>query len=188
MFLRLSTCHHEKHFYMYFLLLCRLARLKNFSNFMNIFTNLSGKVETFWYNFSLCSPRWRWWLPSSRQQYMMWTIQDWPTSTSSTPAQGSVHQADRTAFVFLRTKISAGFVVFFSGLRIRIRMRIRLIWVAGSGSRRAKMTHKKRRKWRNFLFWIAGCSLLRAEGFSCSLGVLYRSLGISKLQFLFNKI
>jgi hypothetical protein len=30
----------------------------------------------------------------------------------------------------------------------------------------------------------AGCSLLRAEGFSCSLGVLYGGLGISKLQFL----
>jgi hypothetical protein len=37
------------------------------------------------------------------------------------------------------------------------------------------------------MFWIAGCSILRAEGFSCSLGVLYRGLGISKLQFLFKK-
>ncbi len=26
-----------------------------------------------------------------------------------------------------------------------------------------------RKKWRNFMFGIAGCSLLRAEGFSCSL-------------------
>ncbi len=33
-----------------------------------------------------------------------------------------------------------------------------------------------------------GCSLLRAEGFSCSLGVLYGGLGISKLQFLIKKI
>jgi hypothetical protein len=32
---------------------------------------------------------------------------------------------------------------------------------------------------------VRGCSLLRAEGFSCSLGVLY---GISKLQFLIKKI
>ncbi len=29
-----------------------------------------------------------------------------------------------------------------------------------------------------FLFWRAGCSLLRAEGFSCSLDVLYGDLGI----------
>jgi hypothetical protein len=33
-----------------------------------------------------------------------------------------------------------------------------------------------------------GCSLLRAEGFSCGLGVLYGGLGISKLQFLIKKI
>jgi hypothetical protein len=33
-----------------------------------------------------------------------------------------------------------------------------------------------------------GCSLLSAEGFSCSLGVLYGGLGISKLQFLIKKI
>ncbi len=34
------------------------------------------------------------------------------------------------------------------------------------------------------MFWSAGCSLLRTEGFSCSLGVLYGGLGISKLQVL----
>ncbi len=33
-------------------------------------------------------------------------------------------------------------------------------------------------------FWSAGCSLVRAEGLSCSLCVLYGDLGISKLQFL----
>jgi hypothetical protein len=38
-----------------------------------------------------------------------------------------------------------------------------------SGSRRAKMTHKSRTKLRNFMFWRAGCSLLRAEGFFCNL-------------------
>jgi len=63
-----------------------------------------------------------------------------------------------------------------------------LIWVAGSGSRRAKMTHKNRKKSRIFMFLSTGCSLLRAEGFSCSLGVLYGGLGISKLQFFFKKI
>ncbi len=58
----------------------------------------------------------------------------------------------------------------------------------GSGSRRAKMTHKKRKKSRIFMFLGTGCSLLRAEAFSCSLGVLYGGLGISKLQFLIKKI
>jgi hypothetical protein len=38
------------------------------------------------------------------------------------------------------------------------------------------------------MFLSTGCSILRAEGFSCSLGVLYGGLGISKLQFLIKKI
>jgi hypothetical protein len=38
------------------------------------------------------------------------------------------------------------------------------------------------------MFLSTGCSLLKAEGFSCSLGVLYGGLGISKLQFLIKKI
>ncbi len=38
------------------------------------------------------------------------------------------------------------------------------------------------------MFLSTGCSLLRAEGFSCSLGVLYGGIGISKLQFLIEKI
>ncbi len=59
---------------------------------------------------------------------------------------------------------------------------------SGSESRRAKMTHKNRKKSRIFMFLSTGCSLLRAEGFSCSLGVLYGGLGISKLQFLIKKI
>jgi hypothetical protein len=45
--------------------------------------------------------------------------------------------------------------------------------------------HKKRKKLR-FMIGSAGCSLLRATGFSCSLHVLHRGLeglGISKLQF-----
>jgi hypothetical protein len=58
----------------------------------------------------------------------------------------------------------------------------------GSGYRRAKMTHKKRKKSRIFMFLSTGCSLLRAEGFSCSLGVLYEGLGISKFKFFINKI
>jgi hypothetical protein len=38
------------------------------------------------------------------------------------------------------------------------------------------------------MFLSTGCSLLMAEGFSCSLGVLYGGLGISKLQLLIKKI
>jgi hypothetical protein len=57
----------------------------------------------------------------------------------------------------------------------------------GSGSRRAKMTHKNRKKSSIFMFLSTGCSLLRAEGFSCSLGVLYGGLGISKLQFFLSR-
>ncbi len=50
------------------------------------------------------------------------------------------------------------------------------------------MTHKNRKKSRIYMFLSPGCSLLRAEGFSCSLGVLYGGLGISKLQYLIKKI
>jgi hypothetical protein len=50
------------------------------------------------------------------------------------------------------------------------------------------MTHKNRKMSRIFMFLSTGCSLLRAEGFSCSLGVLYGGLGISKLQILIKLI
>jgi hypothetical protein len=52
-----------------------------------------------------------------------------------------------------------------------------------SGSRRAKMTNKNRK---NFMFCSAGCTLLRPEGFFCSLDVLYEGAGIGKLYFFFN--
>ncbi len=61
-----------------------------------------------------------------------------------------------------------------------IRIRIRN---TGSRSRRAKITNII-----NFILLSVICSLLRAEGFSCSLGVLYGCLGIRKLQFLIKKI
>jgi hypothetical protein len=38
------------------------------------------------------------------------------------------------------------------------------------------------------MFGSAGCSVLRAEGFSCSLDVLYGGSGISKLKFLIFEI
>ncbi len=58
---------------------------------------------------------------------------------------------------------------------------------SGSGSRREKITHKNRKKLINFFFWSAGCSLLKAEGFSCGLDDLYGRRGISQLQILINK-
>ncbi len=42
-----------------------------------------------------------------------------------------------------------------------------------SESRRAKITHQNRKKLRNFMFWSAECSLLRAEGLSYSLPPLW---------------
>jgi len=51
---------------------------------------------------------------------------------------------------------------------------------SGSGSRRAKMAHQNRKKLINFIFSSAGFSVLRADGFSCSLDVLYGGLGIGK--------
>jgi hypothetical protein len=54
---------------------------------------------------------------------------------------------------------------------------IRIQWspgsISGSGSRRAIMTLKNRRKFIKLISGSAGCSLLRAEGFSSSLDVLY---------------
>ncbi len=50
-----------------------------------------------------------------------------------------------------------------------------------------KSLTKIKKKLRKFMFWSAGCSLLRAEGFSCNLGVLYGGLWISKLHFLIKK-
>ncbi len=47
----------------------------------------------------------------------------------------------------------------------------------------AQMTHKKRKMSRHVLFWVAGCSLLRDRGFSCSLDILCGSIGINILHF-----
>jgi hypothetical protein len=54
---------------------------------------------------------------------------------------------------------------------------------SGSGSRKANMTHKSRKKFRNFMLRSDGYrySLLRAGGFYCDLGVLNGGLGIGKL-------
>ncbi len=51
------------------------------------------------------------------------------------------------------------------------------------------MTHKIDEKWRNLCFQLldARCSLLRPEGFCCSLDDLYGGLGISKLKISFKR-
>jgi hypothetical protein len=45
-----------------------------------------------------------------------------------------------------------------------------------------KWPTKTEKNLRNFIFWSAGCSLLRAEGFFCSLDILLGGLGIGKLD------
>jgi hypothetical protein len=59
-------------------------------------------------------------------------------------------------------------------LWIRIRIGSGFNGVPVSGSRRAKMTHKNRKKKLKLFFLSAGCSLLWAEGIPCSLDVLWR--------------
>ncbi len=79
------------------------------------------------------------------------------------------------------TNIFAKNAIFFSVLRIRIRMgSLDLGWL--------KWPHKNRKMLIYFIFWSAGCSLMRDEGFSCSLDVLYGGPGISKLQFFYQKM
>ncbi len=78
-------------------------------------------------------------------------------------------------------------ICIFSGFRIRIRIGLRFRQVSWSGSVfgiRIQEGKNDRQKWKilwNFMFWRAGCSLLRAEGFFCNLEVLYGGLGIGKL-------
>ncbi len=59
------------------------------------------------------------------------------------------------------------------------------IWIRIQGGQ--KWPTKNRKQLIKFIFCSVGRSLLRAEGFSCSLDVLYEGLGISKLQFLIKK-
>ncbi len=77
----------------------------------------------------------------------------------------------------IRIRIGSGFNQFNgSGFTIRIRIQ------------KGKNDHKNKKKFWNFMFWSGGCSLLKAESFSCSFDVLYGGKGISKLQFLIKNI
>jgi hypothetical protein len=58
---------------------------------------------------------------------------------------------------------------------------------SGSGSRRAKMTHKSRRKIAEVHVLKCWMTSLRAEGFLYNLDIIYGGLGIGKLQFLIIK-
>ncbi len=70
--------------------------------------------------------------------------------------------------------------------KIVFRIRIR-IWSGFNQVSMEKLPTKiaKKKEFHGLKCW---CSLLRAEGFSCSLDVLYEGLGISKLQFLSKNI
>ncbi len=57
----------------------------------------------------------------------------------------------------------------------------------GSGSRRAKMTHKSRKNLEISCFEVLDVPRLRPEAFFCSLDVLYGGLGIIYLHCLFKK-
>ncbi len=62
-----------------------------------------------------------------------------------------------------------------------------LIWLSWFRIQEDKITHKNRKKWRNFKFRTrsAGWSPLRTESFSCSLDFLYGDLWISKKNAIF---
>ncbi len=68
-----------------------------------------------------------------------------------------------------------------------------LIWCSYTSSSKLYLyktaCNQNRIQLMNFIFWSAGCSILRAQGFSCSfsLNVFYEGLGISKWQFLIKK-
>ncbi len=82
-------------------------------------------------------------------------------------------------------RIEAGYRTghFYAVFRIRFRIDLGRPDPEPGGQ---EVTHKNRKKWRNLKFWSAGwgCSLLMAEGFSCSLDVLYWGLGISKFSLI----
>jgi hypothetical protein len=65
--------------------------------------------------------------------------------------------------------------------------RIRIQWGPWIWIQESKNGPEKKKAVNKFHPLRAGCSFLRAEGFSCSFDVLYEGLGIRKLQFLIKK-
>ncbi len=87
---------------------------------------------------------------------------------------------------------------FFQGcgsIRILIGSGFNRVSGSGSGSvfgirfriQEGKNDPQKKKKLRNFMFWSAGCSLLRAVGFFCNLDVLYGGQGVGKFLVFFQK-
>ncbi len=137
-----------------------------------------------------------------------------PIYRRSVHSQRKKHPAlQKMKFINFFSMFVGHFCLLGSGLRLRIRIGIHSqgfgsvsvsgsasICVAGSRSGSAfklriririqegKNDLQNRKKSRIFMFLSTGCSLLRAEGFSCSLGVLYGGLGIKKLQILIKKL
>jgi hypothetical protein len=111
-----------------------------------------------------------------------WLMTSLPSPPSSESRMVSAQEND-VCSVADQDPGSGAFLQGFGSAWIRINLscwiRIRI--------QEGKTTHKNRKKYRIFIFLSTGCSLLRAEGFSCSSGVLYGGLGISKLQFLIKK-
>ncbi len=102
------------------------------------------------------------------------------TTVGKNPPQNR-RQRPRRRLVKRERNLSLTLRLYQPGLRIRIRIGSGFNRVSGSGSRRAKMTHKSRNFFLKFMFWSVGWPLLRAEGFFCNLDVLYGGLGIGKL-------
>ncbi len=102
-----------------------------------------------------------------------------PTGTGSAPRPGKEYVIYRRQFRFTMHTNS---VPDSDWIRIQLGQWIR-IWIRNPNSDPGGQTWRSKiEKLRNFTFWSAG-SLLRAEGFFCSLDVLYGGLGIGKFSF-----
>ncbi len=73
-------------------------------------------------------------------------------------------------------------IMLVSAFQIRIGSGFNQVRGSGSG----KMTYINIKKLRIFMFWSAGCSLLRAEGFFRSMDILCEGLVIKKIAILKN--
>ncbi len=113
------------------------------------------------------------------------------TSTSTTSRYYKI-LLFASIFTYFFPRHSVIFLYIGSGFRIRIRIGSLFNQVSGSGSGSLfgiwiginggkNDPQKLKKKKKNFMFWSAGCSLLRAEGFFCNLDVLYEGTGIGKL-------
>ncbi len=78
----------------------------------------------------------------------------------------------KTPFIPTISFFICNFSIYFAPV---LWFRIRIQWGPWIRFRiqEGKMIHKHRKKCINFIFWSAGCSLLTAEGFSCSFVVFH---------------